>query len=164
MLIVCGVPEENVLLQQISLSSSELTQILDNTPKDIPENLKYLSQSFPERCRQDVVKSLLANDRRNGRPQVWKLGIKQRKPGPTPRCRGIRAEQREGELSVSVTGLYVPYEENFVTETTFHFCPDIACITRLPVSTNLNPPQAIHVEGTIDITDVDFGLIRLVHR
>ena len=167
MINVCGIPEENVLLQQTSLTPNELTQVLENTPKDVPENLKYKPNDFPERSRKDIVNNLLANDTRNGRPQIWKLHTKQLKRGPTPRCRGCRPEQREGQLSVSVTGLYVPFEQNFVTETTFYFCPKVACITRIPVWTNLNPPQAIHVERSVEaelLTDVHFGHIRLVRQ
>ena len=167
MINVCGIPEENVLLQQTSLTPNELTQVLDNVPKDVPENLKFKPNDFPERSRKDIVNNLLANDTRNGRPQIWKLHIKQLKRGPTPRCRGCRAEQREGQPSVSVTGLYVPFEQNFVTETTFYFCPKVACIRRIPVWTNLNPPQTIHDERSVEaelLTDVHFGHIKLVRQ
>ena len=167
MINVCGIPEENVLLKQTSLTPNELTQVLENAPKDVPKNLKYKPNVFPERSRKDIVNNLLANNTRNGRPQIWKLHTKQLKRGPTPRCRGCRAEQREGQLSVSVTGLYVPFEQNFVTETTFYFCPKVACITQIPVWTNLNPPQAIHVERSAEaelLTDVHFGHIRLVRQ
>ena len=78
-----------------------------------------------------------------------------------------RAEQREGQLTVSVTGLYVPFEHNFEMETTFYFCPEVTCIKLIPVGTNLNPPQATHVEESVteeQITDVHLGHIRLVSR
>ena len=39
-----------------------------------------------------------------------------------------RNEQQDGELCILVVGLYVPYEQNFVVETTFYFCPNAECI------------------------------------
>ena len=50
------------------------------------------------------------------------------KRGPTPGFRSCQKEQIEGDLSVSVVGLYVPYEQNFVVETTFYFCPSAQCV------------------------------------
>jgi hypothetical protein len=102
---IWGIPEEYVLLQQMSLTDNEVAQVLENSPNDILENLKYTANHSPQRSRKDTVKNLLANDTRNGRPQIWKLHKNQLKPGPTPKCRVCRAEQHVGELSVSVTGL-----------------------------------------------------------
>ena len=92
--------------------------------------------------------------------------MKKWKPGPTPKCRGCRAEQREGKLCVSVTGLYVPFEQNFVTETIFYFCPAVTCIQRIPVWTNLNVPLVIHVDGSVNVDDgdVNLGNIKLVRH
>ena len=59
MINVCGIPEENVLLQQTSLTPNELTQVLENALKDVPENLKYKPNDFPERSRKDIVNNLL---------------------------------------------------------------------------------------------------------
>ena len=44
-------------------------------PNDVPENLKHKPNQFPARSRKDIVDNLLANDTRNGRPQIWRLHI-----------------------------------------------------------------------------------------
>ena len=52
-------------------------------------------------------------------------------------------------------------------ETTFYFCPEVTCIKLTPVGTNLNPPQATHVEESVteeQLTDFLLGHIRLVSR
>ena len=59
---------------------------------------------------------LLSNDPRSKNQQVWTLALKKKKKGPAPRCRACRRTQNEDELTVNVTGLYVPYEQNFVTQ------------------------------------------------
>ena len=55
------------------------------------------------------MQELLANDPRSKSQQVWTLALKKKKKVPTPRCRACeRRTQNEGELTVNVTGLYVP--------------------------------------------------------
>ena len=120
LLNVCQIPEESELLQQVSLTEAECSEIFANAPP-IPEILKYAS-SARNQTRQEMVTNLLMNDRRNCQPKVWVLKRKNKQKGTTPRCRGCRKEQNEGELCVSVVGLYVPFEQNFVVETTFYFC------------------------------------------
>ena len=60
-----------------------------------------------------------------------------------PRCRACRNLQNEGKLTISVKGLYVPYGQDFATETMFCFCPNVTCIYNIPPWTNLNPPKRI---------------------
>ena len=69
--------------------------------------------------------------------QVWALALKKKKKGPAPKCRACRRTQNKDELTVNVTRLYVPYEENFVTEAVFHFCPKQHCINNFPYWTNI---------------------------
>ena len=61
-------------------------------------------------------------------------------------CRRI---QNEDELTVNVTGLYVPYGQNFVTETMFFFCPKQQCINNTPYWTNLKPLDGIRADRSI---------------
>ena len=89
------------------------------------------------------------NDRRNGLPKPWILKRKNKQRGTTSRCRSCRNEQQDGELSISVVGLYVPYEQNFVVETTFYFCPNAGCIKRLPPWVNLTPPTRITIDSSV---------------
>ena len=115
--------------------------------------------------RKGLTINLLENDSRNGRPQIWYLERKEKKRGQVPRWRGCRAEQKDGEPCLSVTGLYVPYEQNFVVETNFYFCPSTSCINRLPPWTNLRKPQTVHAKKTIsdqDISKLDLQQIRIV--
>ena len=68
-------------------------------------------------------------------------------------------EQKDGEPCLSVTGLYVPYEQNFVVETNFYFCPSTSFINRPPPWTNLRKSQRVHARKTIsdqDINKLDF--------
>ena len=61
--------------------------------------------------------------------------------------------QNEDELTVNVTGLFVPYEENFVTETMLYFCPKQQYINSIPYWTNLKPPDGIRAyESISDVT------------
>ena len=69
------------------------------------------------------MQGLLSNDPRSKNQQVWTLEKKKKKSGQAPRCRACRKVQNEGEFTIAVKGLYVPYEQNFVTETMFCFCP-----------------------------------------
>ena len=53
------------------------------------------------------------------------------------------------KLCISMVGLYVPYEQNFVVETTFYFCPNAECIKRLPPWVNLTPPTRITIHSSV---------------
>ena len=73
-------------------------------------------------------------DPRSKTQQVRTLALKKKKKGPAPKCRACRRTQNEDQLTFNVTGLYVPYEENFVTEAMFYFCPKQQCV---PYGTNI---------------------------
>ena len=130
LLYICKIPEDSELLHQVYLTENESSQILTNTA-EVSQDLRYTPGS-KQQSRQDVVRNLLLNDTRNGKPKMWFLKRKENQRGPTPRCQSSRKEQIEGDLSVSVVGLYVPYEQNFVVETTFYFCPSAQCVKRIP--------------------------------
>ena len=114
---ICKIPEDSELLHQVYLRESESSLILANTP-EVAQDLRYTSGS-KQQSRQNVVRNLLLNDTRNGKPKMWFLKRKEKQRGPTPRFRNCRKEQIERDFSVSVVGLYVPYEQNFVVVTTF---------------------------------------------
>jgi hypothetical protein len=153
LLNICEIPEESELLQQVFLTEMELSEIFSNT-QPIPNHLKYIPGSS-QQSRHEMVKKLLANDTRNGKPKVWLLKRKEKRKGTVPRCRGCRKEQFDGDLTISVVGLYVPYEQNFVVETTFYFCPDADCVKRIPLWINLDPPTAITVHGSITSAELE---------
>ena len=169
LLFVCGIQEDSDILQQVSLTVEEIRQIVANTPNDIPDPLKITeatnNSTHQRQTRKEVTTNLFENDSRNGRPQIWYLERKDMKRGQTPRCRGCREEQKDGELCLSVTGLYVPYGQTFVVETNFYFCPNVSCIGRLPPWTNLKRPQMVHAKASVsdeDIRRLDLGQIRIV--
>ena len=83
------------------------------------------------KTRKEIIQELLSNNPRSKNQQVWTLALKKKKKGPAPKCRACRRTQNEDELTVTVTGLYVPYEENFVREAVFYFCPKQHCINNL---------------------------------
>ena len=56
--------------------------------------------------------------------------------------------QNKDEVTVTDKGLYVPYEQNFVTKTMFYFCPREQCINNLPHWTNLKPPYRIRADSS----------------
>ena len=147
LLYICRVPEESELLQQLSLTDAECLEILSNTPP-VQDTLKYVPGARRQ-TRQETVTSLLMNDSKNGQPKTWILKKKNKQRGTTPRCRGCRNEQQDGELCISVVGLYVPYEQNFVVETTFYFCPNAECIKRLPPWVNLTPPTRVAIDSSV---------------
>ena len=55
-----------------------------------------------------------------------------KKRGQALRCWACRKIQNEDEVTVTVQGLYVLYEQNFFPETMFHFCPKQQCINKIP--------------------------------
>ena len=166
LLFVCGIQEDSDILQQVSLTVEEICQIVAKTPNDIPDSLKITNNSTHQKqTRREVTTNLFENDSRNGRPQIWYLERKGVKRGQTPRCRGCRKEQKDGELCLSVTGLYVPYGQNFVVETNFYFCPNVSCISRIPPWTNLKQPQMAHAKSSVSDEDtrrLDLGQIGIV--
>lgn len=149
-LYICKIPENSSLLQQIHLTQNEVSTVLGNSPTIIPEELKFRYNTNQSRTRREIVQDLLDKDSRNKNSQDWTLSLKKKKKGMTPRCRACRKEHKEGDLTVSVKGLYVPYEQTFVTETMFYFCPNVDCVKKIPAWTNLRPPTNITAENTID--------------
>ena len=105
------------------------------------------------KTRKEIIQERLSNDPRSKNQQVWTLELKKKKSGPAPRCRACRRLQNKNELAVNVKGLYVLYEQNFVTETMFYFCPKQQCINSIPHWTNLKPPDRIRADRSInDVT------------
>ena len=153
LLYICKIPEDRELLHQVYLTENESSQILANTP-EVSQDLRY-SPGSKQQSRQDVVRNLLLNDTRNGKPKMWFLKRKESQRGPTPRCRSCRKEQIEGDLSVLVVGLYVPYEQNFVVETTFYFCPSAQCVKRIPPWINLTPPNKIIAHESVTCAEIE---------
>ena len=153
LLHVSGIEIESEILQQISLTAEEIRQIVDSTSDNIPASLKFTARNSPRQNRMDRTANLLASDSCNGAPQIWYLQRQERERGQIPRCGGCRKEQMDGELCLSVTGLYASYEQNFVTETTFYFCPNITCIRRLPQWTNLKHPLIVHTKNSVLVED-----------
>lgn len=157
LLFICQLPETSELLHQIFLTESEISEIIRNTPT-VPDELKCVPGANPQ-SRHESVNFLLQNDSRNGKPKVWVLSRKKKKRGPTPRCRGCRKEQLDGELTVSVTGLYVPFEQNVVIETIFYFCPSKQCVSKIPRWINLKPPTGIIIDND-SVTQVEIQKLR----
>ena len=92
------------------------------------QNLVY--KKATEKNRSEIIQDLLSNDPRSKNQQVWTLERKKKKRGQAPRCQAYRKIQNEDEVTVTVKGIYVPYEQNFVRETMFYFCPKQQCIKR----------------------------------
>ena len=152
LLFICNVPESCELLQQIFLTDLELSEILNNTPL-VPRDLR--DNGEPRRENRTVcIESLFRNDPRNSVPRQWVLGRKVRKRGTTPQCRNCRLEQLDGEMSVSVTALHVPYQQNVVVESTFYFCPKVQCLNRVPPWINVKPPATIVADESVTQTEI----------
>ena len=98
------------------LTDDEALTIVRNAYSVIPENLVF--KKTTEKRRREIIQDLLSNNPRNKHEQVWTLGKKKNKEkGQVPRCRTCRKTQSKDEVTVTDKGLYVPYEQNFVTET-----------------------------------------------
>ena len=105
------------------------------------------------KTRKEIMQELFSNDPRSKNQEVWTLAYKKKKKGLAPRCRACGRTQNEDELTVNVTGLDVPYEQNFVTETMLYFCPKQQCINSIPYWTNSKPPDGIRADRSIsDVT------------
>jgi hypothetical protein len=146
LLYICYVPEDSELLHQVHLTEAECLDILNNTPP-VPEGLKYIPGSR-QLTRKETVTSLFMNDRRNHQPKHWILKRKDKQSGSTPRCRGCRKEQNDGELCITVVGLYIPFEQNVIVETTSYFCPSVLSVRRIPQWINLKPPDGIQIDSS----------------
>ena len=114
---------------------------------------------MPILVKSDDVRSGRKAKARHGRfvtagyGRHWSQWVKEKEKGPAPRCRACRRTQIEDELTVNVTGLYVSYEQNFVTETMLYFCPKQQCINNVPYWTNLKSPDGIRADKSIsDVT------------
>ena len=81
-------------------------------------------------------------------PVIWnaKRGIWE---GKKKRCRACRVEIDEGDLCVYVTGLYVLFEQNFVIQTNFYFCPETRCVNRSSCWTNLKTPKTLVADSSV---------------
>ena len=128
------------------LTDDEALTIVGNAYCVIPENLVF--KKTTEKSRREIIQDLLSNDPRNKHEQVWTLEKKNKKRGQVTRCRTCRKIQNEDEVTVTDKGLYVPYEQNFVTETMFYFCPRKQCINNLPHWTKLKPPDRIRAASS----------------
>ena len=78
--------------------------------------------------------------------------------GKALRCRACRKIQIEDEVTVTVKGIYVPYEQNFVPEAMFYFCPKQQCINKIPHWTNLKSPDKIRADSSF--TDITIAAIK----
>ena len=107
------------LTDALFLTDDEALTIVGNAHCVIPENLVF--KKTTEKRRREIIQDLLSSDPRNKHEQVWTLEKKNKKRGQVPRCRTCRKIQNEDEFTVTDKGLYVPYEQNFVTETMFWF-------------------------------------------
>ncbi|KAL9961802.1 hypothetical protein ACROYT_G030823 [Oculina patagonica] len=148
LLNVCRLPENSDLLHQLFLADDEALSVVGNSFTVIPQNLMF--KKGTNKTRREIIQELISNDPRNNNQQIWTLEEKKKKRGPAPRCRTCRAIQEENEATVTVRGLYVPYEQNFVTETVFYFCPKKQCVNKVPHWTNLKPPVNIKADSSIN--------------
>ena len=64
------------------LTDAECSEIFGNTPP-VPNGLKYV-HGARNQSRQDIVTSLLLNDRRNCQPRVWVFKRKEMQRGTIP--------------------------------------------------------------------------------
>ena len=130
-LYIFHLKEDSHIIQQTSLTVDEVTKLL--SVNDV-EN-KYLAKKSTSASivtkggRFNFCKQLLQEDPRSSSYVfTWQLLEKQLKPGRNPSCPSCRGEIAPGDLAICVTALYVPYEQDFVQEKVFFFCPEIACV------------------------------------
>jgi len=93
------------------------------------------------KTRKDIIQEILSNDPHSKSQQVWTLELKKKKRKQAPRCQACRRIQSGDELTVNVKGFYAPYEQNFVSETMFYFCPKQQYINNIPHWAHLKPPD-----------------------
>jgi type IV secretory pathway ATPase VirB11/archaellum biosynthesis ATPase len=73
----------------VFLADDKLTQIVANTPTEIPVCHRFTTKNSPGQNRRDKVKKLLADDHRNNHPQVWRLQRKPKKKGGSTEVQGL---------------------------------------------------------------------------
>ena len=114
----------------------------------IPQNLVY--KKATTKTRREIIQDLLSNDPRRKEEEE--------KKEQAPICRACRKIQNEDEVTVTVKGLYVLYEQNFVPETMFYFCPKQQCKNKIPHRTNLKQPYRIRADSLY--TDIKIAVFK----
>ena len=130
-LYVLHVEETSDLLQQITLSEENVSEIL-----------------FTEEA-----KSILSKDKRNGKELQWYLLRKEEETDLGENtlftARRCNNEFRPGDLCLKVKGLQVVNNQKPVEECLFYFCPSRDCIKQFPLNSNLKFPAKVFIrEGS----------------
>ena len=131
-IFVFKVNEEDPLLQQKSLTSEELTQLLANYKI---EERYICSEKRPPSRFEGRKKLLREDDRFADYIHEWKLMKKKKKRRRAPllpQCQTCKTTIQENMSCLLCRALYVPYEQHFVREKDFCFCPLKSCIKALP--------------------------------
>ena len=149
-IFVFKVNEEVPLLQQKSLTSEELTLLL----ADYKIEERYIcSEKRPPSRFEECKKLLREDDRFADYSHEWKLMKKKKKRGRAPQCQTCKTSIQENMSCLLCRALYVPYEQHFVREKDFYFCPLKSCIKALPFYTNLTQPDKILVSGNVSLIE-----------
>ena len=132
-LYVLLVEETSDLLQQITLSEDNVTEILFT--KD--------------------AKSILSKDGKNGQELQW-YSLHKEETGENPRCTARRCDKeiRPRALCFKVKGLQVVDIQKPAQESLFYFCPDKDCIKQFPLHSNLKYPKKVF--RAKDVLDSEF--------
>ena len=110
-IFVFKVNEEDPLLQQKSLTSEELTQLL----ADYKIEERYICSEKRAPSRFEECKKLLREDYRFANySHEWKLMKKKKKRGRAPQCQTCKTTIQENMSCLLCCALYVPYEQHFV--------------------------------------------------
>ena len=110
------------LLQQLFPTDDEALTVGGNAYPVIPQNL--VIKKATEKTRIEIVQDLHSNDSRN-ETNKSEEEVKTKR-GQVSRCR------TSTKYKITVNGPYVPYEQNFVTETMLYLCPLKQDIDNLP--------------------------------
>ena len=177
-LFVLCITESSPLLHQVSLTNSELTEIFDNAPLEIPHhlwkhsdngeqngtNLPQASSSKqssragttaydPNATLTEAEElALFAAHPDNGKEQKWWVSI-HKDETPLAKCASCKVPIIKDKCYIYVHALYRPRHCLFVKDRSFYFCALKGCIEKHQNFSNLiSPPDEIEVDPCCSMT------------
>ena len=156
---IMEVPVASPSLQQITHDKDTIKNWLGTRPP-VPENLKFSPGGQNKNSKYQKVKEILSKDPRLKEKRSWCLIIKDKKPRKKPSCKNNNCmkEFSAGDLCITVSELYVPYNKNFAVGGPYYFCPKKTCLKTIPPWCNLEFLEKVKIEKGICETDISLIL------
>lgn len=148
-----NVKSDDYKLHQKALTSQEVEGIFCQLE---------LSSQFPSTTTSDTNQPIFTSQNSLNDAQRWVVTKCPKKPGPKPSCPNCKSQFTQGDVCVSVDGLYIPPNKDkngksFSVKRTFRFCLKKNCISCKPPYSNLNvPPSKLNIDDNESFNPKEF--------